>query len=300
MFFSYIPHVSRQLAAKACLISLTILIPAFPLCAQNTIGHVVDIDEHGNWYLYPEGANSNRQQKVMRWQDVPAGCVIRIRSPQTGDYVTIVDSKNRILVTKKCGSPNDCYQPIFLPRDLKDVTPADEEHSRNLFKRLRAEPYLQSMFRMRGGSLQLEGVGLLANGYADLRDVMLHAPQGKYSLQPYAKLGAMSNGRENETVGAVTLNWDPHHTALVSTGSLKPGLYEISLEEAADEDSPIVSVSVRVLLCSEQEYHDVFALYQNFRASTQQWGDTVKPEIVHAFLRAYLTDVANTLNRDRK
>jgi hypothetical protein len=273
---------------------IVILIAALSLQAQNlSVGSIQDIDKHGNWFLYPD-TNSTEGKKLARWQEVPAGGIIRNKTPNTGDYITIVDATLKVLVIKKCESLTSCYEPIILPRTLRTVPPPDEITS--LFRRVRealsAEPYEPSMHRMRSAGMRLdEDVVSLMNGRVDLRKIMQHAPPGKYTLEPYEPLptGQQTAAKKSQAVG---FDWRPTISSL-SVGPRKFGLYEISLAEAADIDSPVVAVSFCVLFCSSRDYAGLRGAFQQVQALTNQWAASADPE-THLFLRAYLRELAKS------
>jgi len=279
---------TRSILRGLCTLILT-LISALSLPAQNaTIGHVTEIDEHGKWYVYAD-ANSNQRWRLRKWQDVPAGGVIRIESPAAGAHIALVDIYLKPLIAKTCETANTCYQPIFLPLTLAGAPDELSQIYRKVFHRLLGEPYQPSMHRMRGAATRLdEGVAPLENGRVDLRKVMIHMPPGKYSLQTYGPQAATA-----KPSGAVNFDWNSQTTA-ISIGNRRPGLYEISLLEAADLDAPTSSASLRVLLCSSPQYASLLAAFERAQALTDGWGSTVSRETGHAFLRAYLAELAES------
>lgn len=283
-------------AGPSLLALLSIVIAASPMRAQSPIGHVVDLK--GDWYLYADSAAGNPTLKLAQWQDVPAGGVIRIQSPSTDNYITVVDPHLNIIAQRKCENLNTCYQPIFLPRTLKETGPADELASlaRKAWTLLWGEPYQQSFHRVRGVAPRLaEGVAPVVNGRVDLREVMQHVPNGRYSLAAYQKQAAKHKHGE-----ATAFDWDPETTTAVSIGNRKPGLYEISSLEPADESLPSAGVSVRVLLCAPQQYSRALASFQKAQGQTDQWANATAPETIHVFLRAYLTELAKAVSPSKK
>jgi hypothetical protein len=267
---------------------LCVIAMAPSLFAQNTIGHVVDIQ--GDWYLYTGGADSNEAQKLSRWQDVPPGGVIRIKAPSTEDYISIVDIHLNMLVAKKCAGPNTCYQPIFLPRDLKESGVSVELNSllTGAWKLLWGEPYQSSLHRTRGATPVLdEGVAQIDEGRVDLRELMQHMLKGRYSLVAYQK--QVPEGRRAK---AISFDWNPDIGSVISIGDRAPGLYEISLVDSADQYTPSPSISLLVFICSSKEYPVTSSSFQRVRALSDKWTDAADPETIHTFLRAYLAEVA--------
>jgi hypothetical protein len=293
--FVHSPYRTRRIAERTrsilrSLYSLILpLIFALSLQAQNsTIGHVAEIDDSGKWYVYAD-ASSSQRSRLRKWQDVPAGGVIRIESPAAGDHIALVDIYLKPLISRTCETANVCYQPIFLPLTLTGAPDELSQIYRYVFHRLLGEPYQPSMHRMRGVTIrQDEGVARLENGRVDLRKVMIHMPPGKYFLQTYGPPAAPA-----KPSGAVNFDWNSQ-TTVISIGNRRPGLYEISLIEAADLDAPTSSASVRVLLCSSQQYARLLASFERAQALTDGWGSTVSRETGHAFLRAYLAELVES------
>jgi hypothetical protein len=269
---------------------LTILMMAPGVGAQNQIGHVVDI--RGDWYFYPQSAETSEAQKLSKWQDVLAGGVIRIKLPAAGDYITVVDVHLNVLVDRKCDSPNACYQPIFLPRGSMESGVSDELDS--LFKRawalLWGESPVASLYRVRGTAPLLnEGVALLphGNGKVNLAGLMTNMPKGKYLISVYHDPVAGKLVTDDTS----SFDWDPATSTLNSIGSRNPGLYEISLLPPND-DSPSTRISVRVLLSSPEGYPEASASFERVRSQTNAWTGAASPEAIHEFLRAFLTQLA--------
>lgn len=267
---------------------LFILIMAPALFAENAIGHVIDIQ--GDWYLYPGGADTDVSQKLSKWQDVPPGGVIRIKSPSADDHISIVDIHLNMLVVRKCAGANTCYQPIFLPRDLNDSGVIGELNSvlTGAWNLLWGEPYQSSLFRTRGVTPLLdEGVAPVVNGAVDLRELMDRMPKGKYSLVAYQN--QVKEGRRAEPM---SFDWNPDVRPVISIGDRAPGLYEISLVNLADQHAPPPNISLRLFLCSSTEYTVTSSSFRRVRALSDKWTDAADPETIHTFLRAYLAEVA--------
>ena len=281
------PRITFRHALVACVTAA--LNFSLTLDAQTrTIGSVSDIDEHGNWYIYPD-ANSTQARKLAQWHELPAGGVIRSKSPKAGDYIAIVDVNLKPLVAKRCESASSCSEPIYLPREPKEAPNEMSALYRKVLEHLSAEPYEPSMHRTRASGTRFdEGVVPLVNSRLDLQTVMQHMPPGKYSLAPFAAHATP----QAKASGAVAFDRASGPT-VVSVGNRKPGLYEISLVQAADPDSPIVAASVRILVCSSKDHPDLEASFRRAEALTQQWERTASSG-AHAFLRAYLAELAES------
>jgi hypothetical protein len=146
------------------------------------IGHVLDL--RGDWRLYSSGSGEEQSQALSKWQDLPSGSVIRIRSPSVSDYITIVDQRMEILVQRRCHAVAKCFQPIFLPSLPDDRSGADVFvlALRQVWPLLAGGDYERSMHRMRRGALYTESVAELREGGLDLGEVMRALRQGRYFL----------------------------------------------------------------------------------------------------------------------
>jgi hypothetical protein len=83
--------------------------------ADIVIGYVAE--KHGDWQLYPGGADSNDDmQKLAKGQGIPAGAAIRIKTPSLDDYIVIIGLDLNILEQRRCRGFETCNSPIFLPK----------------------------------------------------------------------------------------------------------------------------------------------------------------------------------------
>lgn len=275
------PAVLAPMGILICLMTIV-----SPVVGQTIVGHILDIK--GDWYLYPEGAESVKNVKLSKWQDVPPGGVIRITSPSRDDYISIADIHLNILVERKCAGPNTCYQPIFLPRSLKENEFSESIDSilPKVWAVLWGEPYETSLHRTRGASpLFDEEIAPLVKGELNLKQLMNPMPNGTYSVVAYHP--KLSNQRTEIN----SFSWEPTaNTAPVLT--LTPGLYEISLS-TKEGYQPLPNVSMRLLVMQSEDYPVARTAFQKVRASTEKWASAASPETVHAFLRAYLSELSS-------
>lgn len=293
-------HRACQWISPALILVITFAI-APTLQAQARIGFVVDIK--GDWVLYPKPQDNDTQgqdkkgkvedgTKLSKWDDVPAGAVIRSRAAHDGDFITIVDKDSlNVLVSSRCEQAASCYKPIYLPDQLNDSGLSAEleaglKKARDI---LLGEPPQASMHRVRGAAPRVdEAVVRLTGDEIDLRPVMQRMPRGRYSLAPY---GQMTGGRP--PAQAAAFDWDPHIEALILVRNQKPGLYEVEEITASENSPPDPNNSVRVLVCSSGDYEDIFNSFEKVRGLTDTWANTASQDSIHAFLRAYLAGLAS-------
>jgi hypothetical protein len=281
--------MSPSIPARS-LILLAMLMMAPGVGAQDRIGHVVDIK--GDWYFYPGSAESSEAHKLSKWQDVLPGGVIRIKLPSAGDYITIVDVHLSMLVDKKCDSPNRCNQPIFLPHTASENGVSTELDSLldRAWALLWGESPTASLYRVRGATPLLnEGVALLPHehGKVDLAGLMTNMPKGRYLITAHRDPA----GRKISGGDANSFDWDPSVSTTASIGNRPPGIYEISLLQPKG-DVPGERISVRVLLCSPNDYPETAASFERVRSQTATWVGAASLDTTHEFLRAFLTQAA--------
>ncbi len=219
------------------------------------------------------------------------------KAPSIDDHISIVDIHLNMLVKlAKCECPNTCYQPIFLPRDLKESGVSDELNSLLIgaWNLLWGEPYESSLHRTRGAPPQLEeGVAQINSHAVDLSELMQHMRKGRYSLVAYEQ----KEGRQTKEIG---FDWNPDIRSAISIGDQGPGLFEISPVDSASDYTSTPRISLQVFLCSADEYPVVSGLFQRVQALSGRWSDGATPETIHSFLRAYLVEASKMNNNEMK
>lgn len=252
------------------------------------IGHVLDLD--GDWYLYSEPMD-NDGQKLGKWNEVSAHNLIRINSPRSTNYITLVGRSLRVILHETCEEPAACDQPIAVPEIASEPHLTDELGSilGRVWASLPKEPPVPSLARARGaGARMAEGVVPIIDGGADLREVMNDVKSGTYSLAPYdASVGV--DGRR-----AVKFYWIPEKATTVPVGNHASGLYEISPVASTHEFFENQDITIRVFLCTAQQCPQAVSSFQTARSSTDKWADVAAPETIHGFLRTYLAELAKT------
>ncbi len=269
--------------ALGLLLLLVSLTPSL-LLADDILGHVLEIN--GDWHLYPNDV-SKEEKKLCKWKDVPPGGIIRDKSPMAGDHIKIVDVQGRKVVDKQCGSAVACSQPITLPREVSsgEWLPLLSR----VWALLMAEPYQPSLHRMRGAPpLLSEGVARLVDNHLDLGEAMRQFPRGKYDLK---RLNA--ERPTDDSTHLTGFKWEPH-SGTARVPGLKTGLYEAVIETPTGTDTAR-NASFLFLLCDSRDYAGAVASFRRAQALTAQWGET-NPETIHAFLRAYLAELAIATN----
>jgi hypothetical protein len=251
--------------------------------------HVLDLD--GKWYLFPNAmAQDSKQIKLTKWGAVSAHSLIRLKAPASDNYIIVVGSNLEIILQQYCHKPSACYQPIMVP-ETASVRDVDNELS-SMVGRVLAflvkEPLL-SMVRTRGGSPQFaEAVVPVVDGKADLSEVMHDVEKGRYAVTPFDSKSANLEGRT-----ASIFDWDPEKQTAVWLGSSTPGLYDITPSASSDRMEN-QDISIRVLLCAEQQCSHAVSSFERVRASTEKWNGATTPETIHQFLRAYLVELAHS------
>jgi hypothetical protein len=100
-----------------------------------------------------------------------------------------------------------------------------------------------------------------------------------------------SHAGEHGTVESLEFNWNREPAIIVDIGGRGPGLYEATGPKAVGQPAGL-QVSARILGCASRSYPSARAAFANLQALTNKWQDATEPETTHAFLRAYLAQLA--------
>jgi hypothetical protein len=279
----------RQHSIPALFLALAIAVYAALVQAQDKM-RVGEIG--GYWYLESAAAIS-----LSAWQEVPAGGVIRPKSPSAESHILIVYPDGTIVDKRDCASMNLCIKPIYLPRKVElqgdptlwnaaaaimsnaaDIL-LDREHGRPEF------------YRSRGSELS-EAVVKLVGGGLDLTPVFAKMKKGRYVLRMLVIPPDADRGNEASIFGPLVYVWDPDRPILPVT-QLGPGLYEVALLEASGGEYESTGIATCALLANASEYQDKAGSFDNALALTRKWGAEARPETKHAFLCAYLHHLAS-------
>jgi hypothetical protein len=293
-----VPSLSGQSKWRSLLALLVLAgILAGPGLARNeageTIGHVLDLS--GDWHVYQSDAGTDGQSRPLtKWQDLPAGGVLRITSPSADDYITIVDLQMKVFVERSCRLVHNCFQPIFLPKVSSELAGTDvfELALRRSWELLSGGTYERSMHRIRGSTPVLsEGVTQIRNGRIDVGEAMRAAVGGRYAL--LACGDDPGCGMDTNARGRLAFRWNPQRPAPVTAGNRPAGLYEIRSAEDSDQADSGSTLSVRILVCAPRSFPLTLAAFQATQSLTDKWGSAASPPTRDTFLRAYLAQLAS-------
>jgi hypothetical protein len=254
---------------------------------QPVVGHVVELN--GDWFVYASARGDARSQRLSKWQDLPAGGVVRIKSPSTGDYINIVDENAQELIERLCSPIDQCFPPLYLPQSADEKSSTDPFGAalRQVWNLLSGGEYEPSMHRVRGLLLQSEGVVPIVDGGIDLGEPMHGIIKGRYTLAT-CKQEATCEQEANPKPGEqVVFDWSPELTTIALVGRLPPGLYGISSEDGSDQGASGLKISVRILVCASQAFSSTRYAFRKTRMLADKWSG----ETAHAFLRAYLVQL---------
>ena len=286
----------RKLLAIACLSTAALLVLSGKSAADDpVIGHVLEM--HGDWRLYPGGADSNDArkndgQRLTMGQAVPAGAAIRVKAPSLNDHIVIIGLDLNILEERRCGQTQACRAPIFLSRKADEAGFSEKLALllQRVWFRLWNEPYLVSFSRVRGGApIIADGVVMLKDRSLDLGETLRYARAGRYVFTPTEEVDRQNPEARPTTVIA----WDPEARAAVPVGDLSPGLYDLG-EDSVEMTHPAGKhLLARVLVCDSTAYPDATAAYQKVRDLADGWGESVDSAVTRAFLRSLLAGMGN-------
>jgi hypothetical protein len=250
------------------------------------VGHVAGLS--GQWYLYPDVSAESSTKRLGNHDEVYAYGVIRNRSPSVRDHISIVDLQLKVIIDKKCQPLSSCYQPIFLPEMQNTPLPGQELFGK-VWAVLAGDERLRSLVRVRGASPRFaEGVVPIVDRKADLSEVISGLEKGRYSLGPLYESPAADRARP----AGVEFDWDPDKRQIVSIGDQPPGLYKISPMPSPGDMTPTPRIAVLVLLCAGSSCQQAVASFQLIQSLTAKWAGAASPETIHAFRRAYITELA--------
>jgi hypothetical protein len=261
--------------------------------ARPIIGHVLDF--RGDWYLYGAEGGDAQSRKLSKWQELPAGGIVRVKSPAVDNYIVLVDQRLKIFVERSCRAESNCSQPIYLPKSSDEISGTDAYAValRKIWKALLGDPYERSMHRVRGMTSLSEGIAPIRDGEIDLAEPMRGISKGKYALLACRQRKSCELERNRDSQETLTFDWDPALATTVTVGRRgHPGLYEVRASQEPGPSASGVEVSVRILVCGSQSYPPALASFRRLQAITDKWGEAATPETAHSFLRAYLSQVA--------
>lgn len=277
--------IAAARSRPVCLyVLLAVLCSAVPAGAQEHVGHVLDVE--GVWYL-----DGRSRQTLSRFDEVPAGGVIRIQSPSRYDYIKIAYSNGEIL-NKRCRNQGECDQPILLPRTAQRRASAWNiimEAAMGLFRRNPGK-YSVHMVRSDRGKLW-EAVVQTKNGQVDLAPVFNGMNKGTYHVRferrsPDGKPADAGSGEP------VTVNWDPAVPSPILISKLQPGLYEMVLLERRDAEYKPTPESAWFLVSDHEQYAQTASSFREAIRLTATWREETDEATVRSFLRAFLDHLA--------
>jgi len=250
--------------------------------AEIVIGHVAAL--HGDWKLYPGGAESTDAQTIAFGQGVPAGAAIRIRAPTPDDHIVIMGLDLKPLEQRRCGEES-CNLPILLPKKPKQQSFPSKFVSLlgEAWSQLERESFLPSLHRVRGPLMMTDGVVALKDHSIDLGDIMRYARAGHYVLTR-----TEDADRQLKEAQRTAFAWDPHSTTTVPVGDLSPGLFDINKESTVAARLPGKDPGARILICSLSTYLDAASSFRKARDNTDSWNGSIDPDTTRAFLRSLL------------
>jgi hypothetical protein len=275
----------HKLRLIACLAAVALLIDIGTALPDILIGHVAELN--GDWQLYPDGADSPNGQKIAKGQGVPAGAVIRINNPASGDHIVIIGLDLSIIVEQRCQGPDTCYLPIFLPKRNEGSTNKFIALLGDVWNAFQHEAYLPSLHRSRDVKLVMtDGVVALRDHSLDLRPIMQYARAGRYTLTP-AKGPAGAGAAGQPT----TFAWNPEITTTVPMQDMSPGLFDIDEEASAARSVPSKDPPARILVSDVSSYSKDASSFDEIRTLTERWTGAVDPHTTRAFLRSVLAQL---------
>ena len=276
----------QRLLALAILVAATVPVYSEPkpvVESKPVVGHPVDLN--GDWFVYDSTRGDETAKKLTKWQDLPPGGVIRIKSPSIGDYINIIGRDLKQLEERICNPVERCFQPIYLPWSADDE-PATDVFVAAALNLLAGAENERSMHRVRGLLLQSEGVVSVRDGGIDLGEPMHGIIKGRYVLAACNQEVTCEQEAITNSQKEVVFDWSPDLTPIPLVGRLTPGIYSITPTEGSDQSAGS-RISVRILVCASRAFASTEAAFHKVRMLADKWSG----ESAHAFLRAYLVQL---------
>lgn len=268
----------KILSANLTVVVLIVVSFASSVAAQTPIGYVLEIK--GDWHL-----TGHSGRVLSRWQKVPAGAQISLKTPASDAYIVIASLGGEIIDKRKC-EDEDCSRPIKLPQSNITRSPL-RVAVQAITELLYASPLRYSLHRNRNLGALVDGVVRLDKGEIDFSPVLTQT--GSYYLRWRPR--PHSSSAAGKWAKPVALRTERGKPVLVMVPNVKPGVYEINLQRRIG-NSYETFASAWVLVSPAAKYESATAAFQQAVDLTEQWGSLVEPDTAQQFLRAQLDYLA--------
>lgn len=281
--------IHHALGSALCLFLSCILLPIPLLNAKESqpedVGLVLKVK--GEWFLNGEA--------VAAGETLPAGCKI-FHSPKKSDessfdYITVVRFDGK-LESRSWDNTETWNDPIQLPSATKEVPSPWKRIVAAVMGVFPGHPEKYAQMSVRGSAADLrDAVVNFNDGQVNLEPAFKHMKKGTYLLL-FQPTDGTKAAREQSALKPALFNWDPSAPLPLRVDELRPGLYNLSLLSAENEDHQVTGAKAWVLVSDNARYEPTAAAFQQGVALTKQWGKEAPADASRSFLRAYLDSLA--------
>jgi hypothetical protein len=253
-------------------------------------GYVVELA--GRWSLQKPDA-----RELQRWDDVPAGAVIRIDAPRATDRLRIVDRQGVPIVARDCSVSDACVAPIEIPGARANDSNMAVRLIGALIGKLKSNPDRPASHISRSDTaldapkLADRVIALTAAG-SDIAPVLATLVKGRY----LARIAPVVRDADNDFATApITLDWEPGAQLRIPAQSLariRPGLYEFTLLRADSGRARAYGIPAWILFVAPDRYDAAAASWAEGAAITTRWAEQIDPITTRTVLRTFMEELA--------
>lgn len=260
--------------------------------AQEQIGYVLSVE--GQW-------EDNSGRRLSKGSAVTAGAVVRRKSADASNYITVVDRGGKLIAQRHCWNARECERAVTLPRTNRAKSSMTTRFFGAVMSLWQGSPekYVSGISRggLGKGEIKLsESVLKNEDGAVDASAVFKELKSGRYHIRLTSQTPAA-----NDTSAPLDLKdveWNSEKPSSLAVGDVKPGLYKITVTELKSGKPTPRSQTAWVLISAPKDFEQASAAFREAEGVTEQWGASVDATSVRSFLRASLEHIA--AQRDAK
>lgn len=270
----------RIARAAACLVTVL----AGPACAQPAEAYVLAVQ--GHW------VTPGRTLPLAVGAPLPAEARLVASRPGVSDRIVVVAARSgEVLLSRDCGEPRACRDPIIVPKASAASAPSWAEVLRRAMARLEGAPDRYVVTLSRQGADLPDAVLALDGSAVNLAPVLRALPAARHELL-LRRLDCAPGADCAES--SVTLDAAAGPAASVLMGTVGPGVYELRARATGPTLPMAVTRRCRLLLLPQEQAAAKIEQYRGWLALTERWGDTVDAGSRRSLLRALIDELATS------
>jgi hypothetical protein len=244
--------------------------------AQEEAGFVLDLS--GEWV-----SSADQSRLLSPGVRLLAGEKVWLRNNDGSSYITIS------LYTGEAKKYSDAFE---LP---KRVVPSLGSRVWNAVKGY-YNRVVHTRSRGTAGELQ-DGVVRLKGEKIDVSSAFNKMAEGNYLI----RIQQIVKDEINDRISAeASIKWKRGDVIMIPAQGVSPGLYMLSIWEKLNSRLTPTGDNAWVLIVHSSKYKTVLTSYNEAVSLTRKWGNTVEPEAVHSFLRAYIQFLSSREQEQRR